>query len=153
MFNTTKKRGEGGFTLIELLVVIAIIGLLSSVILASLNGARRKGRDARRMADLKEIQVALELYYGNQTNPAYPATIAALAPLYISVEPKDPNTGASYAYAIAPGPADSATGKAAANGYYCIGATLEATTPSNPDTCNATALGTTAPTGTFRVGP
>jgi prepilin-type N-terminal cleavage/methylation domain-containing protein len=52
-----------GFTLIELLVVIAIIGLLSSVILASLNSARIKGRDARRVSDLTQIQVALELYY------------------------------------------------------------------------------------------
>lgn len=44
-----------GFTLIELLVVIAIIGLLSSVVLASLNSARAKGRDARRLSDLKQM--------------------------------------------------------------------------------------------------
>lgn len=49
------KQNEGGFTLIELLVVIAIIGLLASVILASLNGARQKGRDARRVSDLKQM--------------------------------------------------------------------------------------------------
>lgn len=54
---------HSGFTLIELLVVIAIIGLLSSVVLASLNSARAKGRDARRMSDLHNIQLALELYY------------------------------------------------------------------------------------------
>ena len=50
-----------GFTLIELLVVIAIIGLLSSVVIASLNGARAKARDARRVSDLKQMasQVAL----------------------------------------------------------------------------------------------
>lgn len=52
-----------GFTLIELLVVIAIIGLLSSVVLASLNSARAKGRDARRVSDLQEISKALEFYY------------------------------------------------------------------------------------------
>jgi prepilin-type N-terminal cleavage/methylation domain-containing protein len=52
-----------GFTLIELLVVIAIIGLLSSVVLASLNTARMKARDAKRMADIRQIQNALELYY------------------------------------------------------------------------------------------
>ncbi len=47
--------GQKGFTLIELLVVIAIIGLLSSVVLASLNSARAKARDARRVSDLKQI--------------------------------------------------------------------------------------------------
>ena len=44
-----------GFTLIELLVVIAVIGLLSSVILASLNTARKKGRDTKRVEDLRQI--------------------------------------------------------------------------------------------------
>lgn len=59
-----------GFTLIELLVVIAIIGLLSSVVFASLNSARGKARNAKRMADLQEIQKALEFYY--DANGAYP---------------------------------------------------------------------------------
>ncbi|MBY0328718.1 type II secretion system GspH family protein [Patescibacteria group bacterium] len=46
----------------ELLVVIAIIGILASVVLASLNTARAKARDARRKSDLKQITIALELY-------------------------------------------------------------------------------------------
>ncbi len=49
---------QKGFTLIELLVVVAIIGLLASVVLASLSTARKKGRDARRIADMKEIQIS-----------------------------------------------------------------------------------------------
>ena len=51
-----KMSVKRGFTLIELLVVIAIIGILSSVVLASLNTARAKGRDARRLSDLKGIE-------------------------------------------------------------------------------------------------
>ncbi len=58
-----QRKGLSGFTLIELLVVIAIIGVLASIVLASLNSARRKSRDARRITDIKQLQLALELYY------------------------------------------------------------------------------------------
>lgn len=57
------KSTNKGFTLIELLVVIAIIGILSSVVLASLNSARAKARDAKRLSDMKQMQIALEFYY------------------------------------------------------------------------------------------
>ncbi len=56
-------NNKSGFTLIELLVVISIIGLLSSIVLTSVNSARAKARDARRKSDLHTIQLALELYY------------------------------------------------------------------------------------------
>jgi type II secretion system protein G len=61
-----------GFTLIELLVVVAIIGLLSSVVMASLNSARSKARDAIRVENIRTIRTALELYYDN--NGSYPAS-------------------------------------------------------------------------------
>lgn len=56
-------RGERkGFTLIELLVVIAIIGILAAVVLVSLNTARVRGRDARRLSDLQNVSLAMELF-------------------------------------------------------------------------------------------
>jgi prepilin-type N-terminal cleavage/methylation domain-containing protein len=109
-----KFKKNKGFTLIELLVVIAIIGILSSVVLASLNIARMKARDSRRIQDLKQIKLALELYY--DTNGYYPQSVCGwdcngyryssnsiswnilavdLAP-YISTLPKDPINSNCY---------------------------------------------------------
>ena len=94
--------------MIELLVVIAIIGLLASIILASLNTAQKKGRDARRVADTKEIQLALELYFDANNNypiqgtalsatPSASNIPATLVPAYISQMPTDPSQPASGA--------------------------------------------------------
>lgn len=62
------KKQKAGFTLIELLVVIAIIGILASVVVASLNTARAKARDAKRVAEMRQIELALEVYYTNFGN-------------------------------------------------------------------------------------
>jgi len=61
--NSYKLKATSGFTLIELLVVIAIIGILSGIVLASLNTARQKGGDAAVKADLSGIRAAAELEY------------------------------------------------------------------------------------------
>ena len=72
---TSSFRKIRGFTLIELLVVISIIGLLSSVVLASLSGARESARDARRQQDVRQIQTAIELYMNDHNgNPPTAAT-------------------------------------------------------------------------------
>ena len=87
-----KYIAQRGFTLIELLVVIAIIGILASVVLASLNSARTKARDAARVATVRQVKSALELFYadngiyplhsGGANNSGYP--IATVAPSFSS---------------------------------------------------------------------
>jgi type II secretion system protein G len=61
-----------GFTLVELLIVTSIISLLASIILSSLNEARARARDARRIQDLQAITIALELFFDD--NGYYPQT-------------------------------------------------------------------------------
>ncbi|HBH71636.1 MAG: hypothetical protein UU88_C0009G0011 [Parcubacteria group bacterium GW2011_GWC1_42_11] len=97
-----------GFTLIELLVVIAIIGILSSVVLSSLNSARQKARDAQRVSNLTQIRTALEMYYhdnGSYSNPGWAwrsecnawggfaanDVIPGLIPTYLPSFPSDPS--------------------------------------------------------------
>src|SRR3989338_8169379 len=93
MFKNSKK----GFTLIELLVVIAIIGILSSVVLASLNSARKKSRDATRVANINQIKLALELEFDKAK--AYPADLATLKTSgFITQIPIDPLNTGSYVY-------------------------------------------------------
>ena len=62
---------QKGFTLIELLVVISIIGLLATIVLVSVNSVRKKARDARRLSDMHQIRIALDMYYNNN-NDNYP---------------------------------------------------------------------------------
>jgi prepilin-type N-terminal cleavage/methylation domain-containing protein len=103
------NKSRQGFTLIELLVVVAIIGLLATLSIVALNNARARARDARRVADVKQIQTALELYYNDQGS--YPTgniislgTIAS-GTVYMSKVPLSPKpidgscgTWTEYAY-------------------------------------------------------
>lgn len=119
-------KNNKGFTLIELLVVIAIIGILSSVVLASLNTARAKSRDARRVADVKQIQLALELW-ADDNNGEYPDTIAQLVTDgQMGSTPIDPDGGA-YIYDNLDNSAGGACAVADAGScsYYQLGAELE----------------------------
>ncbi|KKS65064.1 MAG: Type II secretion system protein G [Parcubacteria group bacterium GW2011_GWB1_42_6] len=108
------KKNKKGFTLIELLVVIAIIGILATIVLVSLNTARQKARDARRISDLRQVQLALQMYY--DSNSAYPSALADLVTSgFMSAAPVDPSNVA-YGY-----DSDSCS-----NNNYTLGVGLEA---------------------------
>lgn len=62
MKNLSRMSHAKGFTLIELLTVVAIIAILSGIILVSMSGARAKARDAQRVSDLAQLQLALALF-------------------------------------------------------------------------------------------
>jgi prepilin-type N-terminal cleavage/methylation domain-containing protein len=157
--NTSKL--SKGFTLIELLVVIAIIGILSSVVLASMNSARKKSRDSRRQQDLKGLATALELSFdqagayplattagGTRIIPATgPVTGSVLNALvtgsFLSQLQDDPLPTASNYYYMS-----DASGTS-----YCLAAKMEGTPPTPADTCAGTALDITSGTVNYWVGP
>jgi general secretion pathway protein G len=96
-----------GFTLIELLVVISLIGVLATLVIANMNSARERARDASRKSDLRNIQTALRLYYND--NNSYPTAESlpwgsewsGSGVVYMNVLPKDPLSPAqeySYTY-------------------------------------------------------
>lgn len=116
-----------GFTLVELLVVVAIIGLMAGIATVSVNSVRQKGRDARRVADIKQIQNALELHYSDAGQyPANPTGGSKLgdrttagaksaqvlsssgweetltgATSYMTGVPKDPSSNGAFVYTYA----------------------------------------------------
>ncbi|MFA7050238.1 MAG: prepilin-type N-terminal cleavage/methylation domain-containing protein, partial [Patescibacteria group bacterium] len=64
------KQKQKAFTLIELLVVIAIVGILATLAVVALQQARSRARDSKRLADVKQLQTALELFFNE--NNRYP---------------------------------------------------------------------------------
>ena len=122
-------KEKKAFTLIELLVVIAIIGLLSTLSIIALNSARAKARDAKRISDVKQMQVALEMYYNDMGD--YPATATAGGTIAST------GTGSSTFLRIIPTPPtpiDGATCNAATNKnvyfYTKTGGPTDGTIPS-----------------------
>ena len=127
------KKYSKGFTLIELLVVIAIIGILSSVVLASLNTARNKGTDAKTKTELGQIRASAEIVFDSSgskygtvlpANATCPATAGSLTADAGIVSALGAIVGTKYcgvtattfaAYAVAAPLVSQATGD-----YWCI---------------------------------
>lgn len=109
-----QQKPSSGFTLIELLVVIAIIGVLSTVVVVSVRSALSKARDAKRISDIHQLQVALQMYYNlHGYYPYYNSDGSGNLNLLVtdglmSVIPKDPANGVPYHY----------TGLSLGGGYF-----------------------------------
>ena len=106
----TNKKLIGGFTLIELLVSISIIAILTTLLTANFIGARQRGRDGQRKANLFQIQSALELFRTDNGNYPFPSMApspgcgdnaslqSAGGTTYMQTIPCDPQSDSAYLY-------------------------------------------------------
>lgn len=134
------NKGFRGFTLIELLVVIAIIGLLSTVIAAPITEARKKGRDSKKISDLRSIYTAINIYTDDNAGD-YPASLSALVPRYLPNLPSNATASTlardKYMYVTY---TDSANSKVV--GYH-LGVKLEAGNQALSDDADCGGVGAT----------
>ena len=115
------KSHYSAFTLVELLVVIAIIGILSTLSTVALNSARSKARDSRRLSDIHNISLALQMYYSDfGAYPVFPTANAGIigglclsdlgisstcgTTLYLQKIPDDPKNNKHYLYSTVVNP-------------------------------------------------
>ena len=128
------KNRFRGFTLIELLVVIAIIGILSSVVLASLTTARSKGSDAAIQSDLNTIQTQAEIYYNDNSSSYGTATACDTASTMFDPAGTDSkpianaitgitNNGSTVLCASTPSAYAVMASSKSTSGYFCVDST------------------------------
>ncbi len=159
---TLTKKSIKGFTLIELLVVIAIIGLLSTIVAAPVQSARKKAKDTKKVAEIKQLQTALANFAND--NSQFPAgglgstTLTNLQPTYMPSIPSSLTNAAPrdhtiyVAYSSLPVGAQGSTSASFKTFAYHLGATLEVYNPvlSGDDDC--TGVVSTTTTGTVFTG-
>jgi len=122
-----KLKNKSGFTLVELLVVIAIIAILATLAIVALQQARKSARDAKRIADVRQMQTALELYFNDwgQYPPNIDGSISSGTYIYMNQVPTAPtpadgsceNASNTYAY----NPIDSGGYNASYELSFCLG--------------------------------
>jgi prepilin-type N-terminal cleavage/methylation domain-containing protein len=142
--NIASQAARRGFTLIELLVVIAIIGILSSVVLASLNTARNKGADAAIKSNLANARAEAELYYDSNSNSYNTGTAGVGAGVCASTGTNTigdnvaaagaAGSAATSCYASATAWAASAQMKTVTTQYYCVDSSGYASTTTSAPT-------------------
>lgn len=136
------RSSQRGFTLIELLISITIISILATLGMVAYQSVSKKGRDGKRLTDLKTIQGALQRY--NADHQYFPTALSALTTGQVELKtiPTDPKTNAVYSYTPSPAGCNNTTIKCH---DYCIITTLELPTSDRGCASTAGQYGVTTP--------
>jgi prepilin-type N-terminal cleavage/methylation domain-containing protein len=128
-----------GFTLIELLVVIAIIGILASIVLVSLSGARNRAKDARITSDMGQMRTTGEIFYDTHNTYTGLDTYADMTTLKNDITSQQTGlTGAvNSLYINANGGAFCAIASLWGGGYWCVDSALRSSPITAPVACVA----------------
>ncbi len=150
MYYQLLYKSKRGFSLIELLVAISIIALLAALIISGIGNSRTRGRDSKRVSDIKNIQISLELYYDR--NHFYPDSATAqsvqtaltglVSGGFMQSIPDDPLGGTVHYMYMSNGATKSTS--------YCLGADLESTIYAENTCATSPDLGATYE---YRAGP